>query len=485
MRKKILKRITGTMLAVVMALAFVVPNGASQLDELLEQTEGLEDYLKEFTVSMMVSSRNIEDIEDQIAEVNEKIAENEELLAAAEAAAEEQYQKMKQRIQYMYETDELGYAEALLNSDSFVDFVNKCSFITSIVSYDREMLDLYNDAVAQISRLKDDLSNRQAQLQALKDNANNQFASANELAASINNGLAKFGIEKSDISSILSEYKAAHEAELNKVVEEVINYQNTTGNTSVSDYFAGQTSTSEEPAGQPAEESSEETSETETNAETSTESTVAESTEETTKETATENQTTQDQTTEKQTTEPATTEPKTTEPATTEPATTEPKTTEPVTTEPVTTEPATEPYVEPATEPATEPVQQSYSDAYMMACVISAEVGYESYACQLALASLIMNRVYSPSFPNTVEAVLYAPGQFDVVYWDNYKYYLQNGPMESALSAAYEALNGNITHNYYYYCAGWYYREYASWLSEWPGEYISNENEEWFYDCWY
>ena len=78
-------------------------------------------------------------------------------------------------------------------------------------------------------------------------------------------------------------------------------------------------------------------------------------------------------------------------------------------------EPATEPTTEATTEPATEPTNPpEQNDEYdLLARIIALEgspkYGYDGY---LAIASVIMNQVASPKFPNTVTGVLSAPGHF-------------------------------------------------------------------------
>lgn len=48
----------------------------------------------------------------------------------------------------------------------------------------------------------------------------------------------------------------------------------------------------------------------------------------------------------------------------------------------------------------------------LMAAIIFCEAGNESYKGKMAVASVIMNRVESKKFPNTVKGVIYQKGQF-------------------------------------------------------------------------
>lgn len=59
---------------------------------------------------------------------------------------------------------------------------------------------------------------------------------------------------------------------------------------------------------------------------------------------------------------------------------------------------------------------ESYSqELLVLSALVSAEVGDLSSECQIATASVVMNRVNSETFPNTVYDVIYQPGQYETV----------------------------------------------------------------------
>ena len=78
------------------------------------------------------------------------------------------------------------------------------------------------------------------------------------------------------------------------------------------------------------------------------------------------------------------------------------------------------------------------SDLYLMAKAIYAEGRGESYTGQVAIGAVIMNRVKSPQFPNTVAGVIYQKGAFTAV--DDGQINLE--PNETAYNAARDAMNG-------------------------------------------
>lgn len=78
------------------------------------------------------------------------------------------------------------------------------------------------------------------------------------------------------------------------------------------------------------------------------------------------------------------------------------------------------------------------SEVYLLAKTIYAEGRGEPYVGQVAIGAVIMNRIRSASFPNTVSGVVYQKGAFTAV--DDGQINLT--PNETAMKAARDAING-------------------------------------------
>ncbi|MDE7158699.1 MAG: spore cortex-lytic enzyme [Clostridiales bacterium] len=78
------------------------------------------------------------------------------------------------------------------------------------------------------------------------------------------------------------------------------------------------------------------------------------------------------------------------------------------------------------------------SDLYVLAKAIYAEGRGESYTGQVAIGAVIMNRVKSSSFPNSIAGVVYQKGAFTAV--DDGQINLE--PNQTAYDAARDAMNG-------------------------------------------
>lgn len=78
-------------------------------------------------------------------------------------------------------------------------------------------------------------------------------------------------------------------------------------------------------------------------------------------------------------------------------------------------------------------------DITLLARLITAEAGNEPYEGQVAVGAVILNRVASPEFPNTLSGVIYQPDAFESI--SNGLAFSQP-PFDDALRAAQDAMNG-------------------------------------------
>ena len=78
------------------------------------------------------------------------------------------------------------------------------------------------------------------------------------------------------------------------------------------------------------------------------------------------------------------------------------------------------------------------ADHRLLARLVYAEARGESYKGQVAVAAVVLNRVASASFPNTISGVIYQSGAFSCVSNGA----INNTPDNTAIRAALDALNG-------------------------------------------
>ncbi len=92
------------------------------------------------------------------------------------------------------------------------------------------------------------------------------------------------------------------------------------------------------------------------------------------------------------------------------------------------------------------------ADQKLLAKLVYAEARGESYKGQVAVAAVVLNRVASSSFPNTISGVIYQTGAFSCVSNGS----INNTPNDTAIRAALDAMNGWDPTNgcLYYYNPG-------------------------------
>ena len=93
--------------------------------------------------------------------------------------------------------------------------------------------------------------------------------------------------------------------------------------------------------------------------------------------------------------------------------------------------------------PETEPsIEVSSDDLNLLAAIIYCEAGNQSREGKVAVGAVVMNRVASSLFPNTIYDVIYQSGQFTPAYSGALANALANGVPDDCVEAAQAALNG-------------------------------------------
>ncbi|MGI6069164.1 MAG: cell wall hydrolase [Blautia sp.] len=89
-----------------------------------------------------------------------------------------------------------------------------------------------------------------------------------------------------------------------------------------------------------------------------------------------------------------------------------------------------------------QPISASNEEQNLLAAIIQCEAGGESYEGKIAVGAVIMNRIRSTQFPNTISEVVYQSGQFSPVSSGILASTLSQGARQDCLDAAKDVLNG-------------------------------------------
>ena len=152
-----------------MELVFLIPVRAEDSASLSQKTAELQTELEGINQEMLSISDEIQSIEMQSAIMSGEILRTEEALSSAKANEEQQYEDMKARIKYLYETGNASLLELLFSAESMTDFLNKAEFIQNISDYDREMLESLSAVREDIATKQETLQNQQKALGDLQE----------------------------------------------------------------------------------------------------------------------------------------------------------------------------------------------------------------------------------------------------------------------------------------------------------------------------
>lgn len=175
-----------------------------RVDELKKDLAALEKdkgntlkYVEKIDKKMDTVSAAIKKLNKQITEAREELAKLEEQLEIAEKIEQEQYETMKKRIKYMYESGNDGYMELIFSAKSISEFLNRSEYIEKISRFDADLFSKYvqtkeetevkrsvmESKVDEISGLQDEAV---AEKNALKSLKNSKKSEINKLNTAIN-----------------------------------------------------------------------------------------------------------------------------------------------------------------------------------------------------------------------------------------------------------------------------------------------------------
>lgn len=145
------------------------------LDMLNEQKSSLEGTLSTLNTELSQVSNNLNDLEgkitdkeDEIDTLTRKIEEANQDLDQAITLKDEQYEKMKKQIKFMYERGDSLYLELIFSAGSFSDFLNKNNYVEQLSSYEQKQLEDYKQAQAAIEQKREELEADMKELEADK-----------------------------------------------------------------------------------------------------------------------------------------------------------------------------------------------------------------------------------------------------------------------------------------------------------------------------
>lgn len=198
-------------------------NIQSKISGLESQKSALGKELSSLNDELVDTLLNIEILESDLADKEVEIEEAQAAYEEAKATEERQYESMKLRIQYLYESGNEGYLELLLTSESVADLVNKVDYAEELQEYDRRLLDEYKAAKQAVIELQQQLEEEKEELLMLQEQMEEEKANLQAMISRKQSQIADFDSQLSAARSKASEYQKKikeQNAQIKKLQEE-------------------------------------------------------------------------------------------------------------------------------------------------------------------------------------------------------------------------------------------------------------------------
>lgn len=196
------------MLAVMGSVVIVQAEDSEALAQKTKELQGELDSIKQEMVSI---SDEISSIEMQTEIMSGEILRTEEALRVAQEDEDRQYEAMKDRIKYLYESGDYSFLDILLSAEDMGDLLNKADFVQTISDYDRNMLE---ELVAVRSEIDDKNETLNVQKEALADLQEELVARQSELQAKAESTATDLEAFKEQLAQARAQESAAMASQL-------------------------------------------------------------------------------------------------------------------------------------------------------------------------------------------------------------------------------------------------------------------------------
>ncbi len=144
-------------------------NELKDTQKLLNKLENLkgdtEKYIKTLDERLNALADNIYNLEVEVVAKRASIEVAKSEVAAKQLEVDAQYEAMKLRIQYMYESGQNTFLSMLFESESMTEMLHRAEYLGQITSYDRDQLDKLKLAKADLNIKQSKLENELAELE--------------------------------------------------------------------------------------------------------------------------------------------------------------------------------------------------------------------------------------------------------------------------------------------------------------------------------
>lgn len=206
------KRFLSVLLAGTMAIGMVLPVKATGIKESEKQQQQLENEKKEAEaeqksleakLNKIISEMN--EAQRKLSEKEDEIEQTEEELVNAMVNERTQYERMKVRIRYMYESGGTDFLEVLFSAKNMADLLNRAEYISILSRHDKEIFTEFQNIVKEVKEkeqmlkedyealtvLQEELSGKRGQVETLIEENAQEIAGLESKIKQVQDDIAK------------------------------------------------------------------------------------------------------------------------------------------------------------------------------------------------------------------------------------------------------------------------------------------------------
>lgn len=186
-------------------------NNLSDLQKMKENLEAQKSDLKNYVAQL---DQNLAQIEQNIAQLNAQITAKEEEITQTQAQLdialereENQKESIISRIRMLYEQNDFYVVEMMLESDGFGDFLDRADFMESVMAYDKQQWEEFQQNRKLIELCKEQLDLERQILQQSKENVEIEQNNLAALISQKNQDITRYETDIKTKAQAIEEYK--------------------------------------------------------------------------------------------------------------------------------------------------------------------------------------------------------------------------------------------------------------------------------------
>jgi len=179
-----------------------------EMDDIKDQQDDVATELKDVRSQLAALMDQQETLKAEIDTTQADIEQTKLDLEVAKADADEQYEAMKVRIQYMYENSTADTLwTAILQADGIADLLKRVEYVSTIHKADKELTDQYKEIVAEVEAKEEQLLVQMDEMLMKQEAYLGQQAEIEEMIASLEEDQKEFEEQLADAKELAEEYK--------------------------------------------------------------------------------------------------------------------------------------------------------------------------------------------------------------------------------------------------------------------------------------